>query len=105
MPNLFGNINFSQNGTLSAFLFQWYKIQAINLLFNNLAIWYSFINKLLFKTIFENTLALMNIFKLSMDSNQHCQKIKVLKISNILTINSVIKIVLLSDIKGPSLFF
>ena len=102
LPNPFGNANLPQNGTLTTLLFPPYKIQAINSLFSNLAIWYLAINKTLFKAISENTLGLINILKRLTDYTLDRDKIKVLKISNLLAVDVLKEDALISEVKGPS---
>ena len=86
--NPFGNANLPQDGTLTTLPFQPYKTQAMNPLFSDLAVWYPAINESLFKAISENTLASVNIFKLSTDYTPDCEKMKVLKGSNALAVNT-----------------
>lgn len=105
VPNLFGNLNLPQDNTLAVLSFQLYRTQTINFLFSNLAVWYLAINKLLFKVISKNTLAFINIFKLSMNYNQDCEKMKVFKVNNALAVDSVKEDALLSNVKGPSHLF
>lgn len=76
-PNVFGNANPIQEGTLSVLLFQPYRIQAMNPLFSNLLVRYPAINKSLFKAISENILAPVNVLKLSTDYTPDREKMKV----------------------------
>lgn len=77
----------------------------MNSLFSNLTIWYFIINKLLFKAIFKNTLALIYIFKLLAKYGLDCKKIKVFKVSNALAVNYVEDNALLYNIKSLSHIF
>lgn len=86
---------------LKAFSFQPYKIQAMNLLFSNMAVWYLAINKFLFKAISENTMAFINIFKLSTDYMLERKKIKIPKVNSTLDIDTLEEDALLSEVKGP----
>ena len=74
----------------------------MNPLFSDLAVRYPAIHKTLFKAISENTLALVNIFKLSIDYIPDCEKMKVLKMSNALAVNALEEDALVSKVKGPS---
>lgn len=74
----------------------------MNILFSNLAIWYPAINKLLFKAIFKNTLTFINILKLSTNYTPDYKEIKILKISNTLTVNTFKEDAWLSNVKGSS---
>ena len=69
-PIALGNANPMQDGILAVLPFQPYRTHAMNLLFSNLAVRYSAINESLFKTISENTLAPVNVLKLSTDYSQ-----------------------------------
>lgn len=73
----------------------------MNLLFSDLAVQYPAINESLFRAISENTLALLNILKLSRDYTPDREKMKVLKVSNLLAVDAL-EDALLSEVKGSS---
>lgn len=74
----------------------------MNLLFSNLAIQYPAINESLFKAILENTIAPINILKLSTDYMPKQEKMKVFKVNGTLVVNILEEDALLSEIKGPA---
>lgn len=74
----------------------------MNLLFSDLAVRYPAINKFLFKAISENTMALINILKLSTDYTPEREKMKVLKVNSMLAVDTLQKDALLSEVKGPA---
>ena len=74
----------------------------MNPLFSDLAVRYPAINETLFKAISENTLAPVNILKLSTDYTPDREKMKVLKVSNALAVDALEEDALVSEVKGPS---
>lgn len=74
----------------------------MNLLFSNLAVQYPTINKTLLKAILKNILALVNILKLSTDYMPDPEKLNVLKVNNMLKVNTLEKDILLLEVKGSS---
>lgn len=101
-PNVFGNANPIQDGTLAVLPFQPYRTQAMNPLFSDLAVRYPAINESLFKAISENTLAPVNVLKLSTDYTPDREKMKVLKVNSTLAVDTLEEDALLSEVKGSS---
>lgn len=101
-PNMLGNANAAQDGTLLALPFQPYRIQARNFLFSDLAVRYPAINESLFKAISENTMEPINILKLSTDYTPEREKMKVLKVNSTLAVDTLEEDALLSEVKGPA---
>ena len=74
----------------------------MNSLFSDLAIRYPAMNKTLFRSILENILAPVDNFKLSTDYILDLEKMKVLKVSNVLAVNALEEDTLVSKVKDPS---
>lgn len=96
-PNMLGNANAAQDGTLLALPFQPYRIQAMNPLFSDLVVRYLAINESLFKAISENTMAPINILKLSTNYTPEREKMKVLKVNSTLAVDTLEEDALLSE--------
>lgn len=102
VANLLGNANATRDGALTTVPFQPYRTQAMSPLFRDLAVRYPAINESLFKAIFDNTLAPINILKLSTDYTPERERIKFSKINSTLAVETVEEDALLSKVQGCS---